>query len=111
MFKSRAISNRFLHLQKNVAKKFSKLYIGGLQPAGYSNVITRKQEVLCAATVLLPLKFNKGEQENFIIWFPYSYRNTSGSLAEREIEVGTRASRASVFTLISSPKLSQVLIL
>ena len=29
MFKSRAISNRFLHLQKNVAKMFSKLLEGG----------------------------------------------------------------------------------
>ena len=30
--------------------------------------------------------------------FPYSYRNTSGSLGEREIEVGTRARSASVST-------------
>ena len=30
---------------------------------------------------------------------PSSYRNTSGSLGEREIEVGTRARRASVSTL------------
>ena len=30
--------------------------------------------------------------------FPYSYRNTSGSLGEREIEVGTRARGASVST-------------
>ena len=34
MFKSRAISNRFLHLQKNVAKTSRKLLGGGgLQPA------------------------------------------------------------------------------
>ena len=31
--------------------------------------------------------------------FPYSYRNTSGSLGEREIEVGTTDRRASVSTL------------
>ena len=30
--------------------------------------------------------------------FAYSYRNTSGSLGEREIEVGTRARRTSVST-------------
>ena len=31
--------------------------------------------------------------------FPYSYRNTSGSLGKREIEVGTRVRRANVSTL------------
>ena len=31
--------------------------------------------------------------------FPYSYRNTSGSLGEREIEVSIRVRRASVSTL------------
>ena len=31
--------------------------------------------------------------------FPYSYRNMSGSLRQQEIEVGTRASRASVSML------------
>ena len=30
--------------------------------------------------------------------FPYSYKNTSGSLGEREIEVGTQARQASVST-------------
>ena len=34
--------------------------------------------------------------------FPYSYRNTSGSLGERKIEVGTRAGRASVSTLFQA---------
>ena len=36
-------------------------------------------------------------RKNFPV-FPYSYRNTSGSLGEREIEVGTRARRVSVST-------------
>ena len=35
----------------------------------------------------------------FIFKNIYSYRNTSGSLGEREIEVGTRASRASFSAL------------
>ena len=37
--------------------------------------------------------------------FPDSYRNTSGSLGEREIEVGTRSCRASVSTQSSPAKL------
>ena len=33
--------------------------------------------------------------------FPYSYRNTRETLGEREIEVGTRARRASVLLQFS----------
>ena len=42
--------------------------------------------------------------------FPYSYRNTSESLVEREIEVGTRAriQRECFHAISSSPKLSRV---
>ena len=38
------------------------------------------------------------KQKTFSV-FRYSFRNTSESLGEREIEVGTRACKASVFTL------------
>ena len=39
----------------------------------------------------------KSRDSSFTV-FTYSYRNTSGSLGEREIEVVTRARRASVYT-------------
>ena len=62
-------------------------------------LITTKFSVLkipeLAQKCCVPFK----KQKTFSV-FPYSYRNTSGSLGEREIEVGTRADNA--------PKLLQV---
>ena len=51
MFKSRAIPNRFLHLQKNVAKYFSTLFWGGCSLPNPTPPLPRFRRACCLPLV------------------------------------------------------------